>query len=79
MSLSLSVMQLVIGVTGYTWDTPSPISLGWMSLLLAMLITLRSLRYVLPFPWEFLPTIGNSLQLIGDECFARFGALVVNN
>lgn len=74
MSLSLNVLQVVIGVTGSTWDSPSP-TVSRLDVLAACYAD--SLRYFLPFPWEFLPTIGDSLQLIG--CFARFGALVVNN
>lgn len=75
-SLSLSVLQVVIGVTGFTWDSPSP-TVSRLDFLAACYAD--SLCYVLPFPCQFLPTIGNSLQLIGDKCFARFGALVVNN
>lgn len=64
----------MIGVTGYTLDSPSP-TVSQLDVLAACYAD--SLRYVLSFPWEFFPTIVNSLQLICDEYFARFGALII--
>lgn len=47
MSLSLSVSQVVIGVTGSTWDSPS-LTVSKMDVLAVCYAA--SLRYILLFP-----------------------------